>query len=102
MRLFALCVGLLLATPATANSVEDALCGPTSAPVAHMAGGEQLGRATVRSYAAIPAASAAEFGALLTPQNLTPMAALTPVWLGTQGVPVVGEAVDATLLALGV
>ncbi|MGZ3460396.1 MAG: restriction endonuclease fold toxin-2 domain-containing protein, partial [Archangium sp.] len=30
------------------------------------------------------------------------MAALTSVWLGTQGVPVVGEAVDATLLTLGV
>jgi hypothetical protein len=67
-----------------------------------MAGGEKLCRASVRSSAALPAASAAELKALLTPENLATMAALTSVWLGTQGVPLVGEAVDATLLTLGV
>jgi len=40
--------------------------------------------------------------ALLTPENLATMTALTSVWLGTQGVPVVGEAVDLALVSLGV
>jgi hypothetical protein len=38
----------------------------------------------------------------LTPENLAAMAAMTAVWVGTQGIPVVGQAVDAALLALGV
>lgn len=102
MRFIALCLGLLLATPAAANSIEEALCGSASAPVARMAGAEKLCRASVRSFSELPAATHAELGALLTPENLATMMALTSVWLGTQGVPVVGEAVDLALVTLGV
>ena len=102
MRFLALCLGLLLATPATASSVEDALCGPASAPVARMAGSEKLCRASVRSFSELPAATHGELGALLTPENLATMTALSSVWLGTQGGPVVGEAVDLALVTLGV
>jgi hypothetical protein len=67
-----------------------------------MAGAEKLCRSSVRSFAELPTASAAELRALLTPENLATMAALTSIWLGTQGVPLVGEAVDATLATLGI
>ena len=102
MRLIALCLGLLLATPAVANSIEEALCGPASTPVVRMAGSEKLCRAFVRSYSELPAATHAELSALLTPENLATMMALTSVWLGSQGVPVVGEAVNLALVTLGV
>jgi hypothetical protein len=102
MRLIALCLGLLLAAPAAANSIEDALCGPASAPVTGMAGSEKLCRASVRSFSELPAATHAELGVLLTPENLATMMTLSSVWLGTQGVPVVGEAVDLALGSLGV
>ncbi|HZH14035.1 MAG TPA: restriction endonuclease fold toxin-2 domain-containing protein [Archangium sp.] len=102
MRFIAFCLGLLLAMPAVASSVEDAICGSASAPVVRMAGSEKLCRASVRSFSALPAATHAELRALLTPENLSTMMALTSVWLGTQGVPVVGEAVDLALVTLGV
>jgi hypothetical protein len=102
MKIIALCLGLLIATPAVANSVEGALCGAVSASVAQMASGEKLCRALVRSFSEMPAAGAEEMRILLTPENLATMAALTSVWLGTQSVPVVGEAVDLALVSLGV
>ncbi|HYO55623.1 HNH endonuclease [Archangium sp.] len=40
--------------------------------------------------------------ALLTPENLAAMGTLTSVWMGSQGVPGVGQAVDAALLTIGV
>jgi hypothetical protein len=102
MRFIPLCLGLLFATPAAANSIEDELCGTLSASVVHMPDGEKLCRASVRSFAQLPASTSAELSALLTPENLATMTAMTSVWLGTQGIPVVGEAVDVALLALGV
>ncbi|WP_146210212.1 restriction endonuclease fold toxin-2 domain-containing protein [Vitiosangium sp. GDMCC 1.1324] len=67
-----------------------------------MPGSEKLCRASIRSISELPASSSAELRALLTPENLATMTALTSVWLGTQGVPVAGEAVDAALVSLGV
>lgn len=102
MRIVALCLGLFIAWPAAANSARDEFCGPVVVPVAQMPGGEKLCRASVLALSEIPDAGAAELRALLTPENLATMTALTSVWLGTQGVPVVGEAVDLALVSLGV
>jgi hypothetical protein len=95
-------VCLLLALPAAANSLDDALCRTTSLPVARMEQSEKLCRSFARALTELPAAMTQEARALLTPENLAAMGALTAAWLGTQGVPVVGQAVDAALLALGV
>jgi hypothetical protein len=102
LTLIAFCLSLVVAAPAAAGSVENALCGPASIQVAGMASKEKLCRASVRSFSELPAATTAELAALLTPENLATMTALTSVWLGTQGVPMVGEAVDLALLSLGV
>ena len=67
-----------------------------------MAHGERLCRAVVRALAKLPAASSRELRALLSPANLVTMTALTSVWLGSQGIPAVGEAVDLALVSLGV
>jgi hypothetical protein len=100
LTLIAFCLSLVVAAPAAAGSVENALCGPASIQVAGMASKEKLCRASVRSFSELPAATTAELAALLTPENLATMTALTSVWLGTQGVPMVGEAVDLALLLI--
>ncbi|WP_095979354.1 hypothetical protein [Melittangium boletus] len=102
MKAMALCLGLLLAFPASAHSVEESACGGSTLPVARMAHSEKMCRAFSRALAALPAATGAEARALLTPENLALMATMTAAWVGSQGVPVVGQAVDAALLALGV
>lgn len=102
MKGIAFCLCLLLAVPAVANSLDDALCRTTSLPVARMAHSEKLCRSFARALTELPAAMTHEAQALLTPENLAAMGALTAAWVGTQGVPVVGQAVDAALLALGV
>jgi hypothetical protein len=43
-----------------------------------------------------------EAHALLTPENLALMTGMTAAWVGSQGIPVVGQAVDSALLALGI
>ncbi|MGZ3459375.1 MAG: restriction endonuclease fold toxin-2 domain-containing protein [Archangium sp.] len=43
-----------------------------------------------------------EVRAMLTPQSLAAMMTLNAAWLGAQGVPVVGQVVDAALVVLGV
>jgi hypothetical protein len=102
MKGIAFCLCLLLAVPAAANSLDDALCRTTSLPVARMEQSEKMCRSFARALTELPAAMTQEARALLTPENLAAMGALTAAWLGTQGVPVVGQAVDAAILALGV
>jgi hypothetical protein len=102
MRLPTLLFALFIAAPASANSIEDALCPTSSVPVAQMASSEKLCRSFVRALHRLPQATADEARAFLTPENLTLMAGMTAAWLGTQGIPVVGQVVDAALLALGV
>jgi hypothetical protein len=102
MRLLACCLGLLLAAPASANSFVDAMCGQASVQVVQMAAPEKLCRSFALALPKLPTAVSEDARELLTPENLAAMVALTAAWVGTQGVPVVGQAVDAALLALGV
>ncbi|HYO54150.1 hypothetical protein [Archangium sp.] len=96
------CISLGLASPALANSLPDALCGTASGSVAQMATSEKLCRSFALGLAEVPHATLQEAQALLTPENLAAMSALTGIWLASQGVPVVGEAVDAALATLGI
>jgi hypothetical protein len=102
MKGLALCLSLLFAFSASANSIEDALCRTTSLPVARMEKEEKLCRSFSRALAELPATMTEDARVLLTPENLAIMGTLTAVWLGSQGVPIVGEVVDAALLVLGV
>jgi len=102
MKGIAFCLSLLLAFSASANSIEEAVCRTTSLPVARMDNSEKLCRSFSRAMAALPEAMRDDARAVLTPENLALMVTLTATWLGTQGVPVVGEVVDATLLVLGI
>lgn len=102
MKRLALCLCLLFAFSASANSVEDALCRTTSEPVVRMVHEEKLCRSFSRALALLPATMTDDAKALLTPENLTLMGTMTAAWLGSQGVPIVGEVVDGALLILGV
>ncbi|PTL81804.1 restriction endonuclease fold toxin-2 domain-containing protein [Vitiosangium sp. GDMCC 1.1324] len=102
MKGLALCLGLLLTFSASASSLDVALCRTTSLPVARMESQEKLCRSFARALAALPATMTDDARVLLTPENLALMGTLTTAWLGSQGVPVVGEVVDAALLVLGV
>ncbi len=101
MKGIAVCLYLLLSLPAAANSLGDALCRTTSLPVARMDSSEKLCRSFAHALTVLPAETTHEARALLTPETLAVMGTLTAAWMGSQGVPVVGEAVDAALLALG-
>jgi hypothetical protein len=102
LRILLFCITLGLASPALGNSLPDALCGTASGSVAQMATSEKLCRSFALGLAEIPHATLQETQALLTPENLAAMSALTGIWLASQGVPVVGEAVDAALATLGI
>jgi hypothetical protein len=102
MRVLLCCLGLLFAAPASANSLVDALCGAPSTGVLQMPASEKLCRSFALALPRLPAALSADAQAMLTPENIATMVALTGAWLGTQGIPIVGQAVDAALLALGV
>ena len=102
MKGIAFCLCLLLAVPAAANSLDDALCRTTSLPVARMDSSEKLCRSFAQALATLPAAMTQEARVLLTPESLAVMGTLTVAWVGSQGVPIVGQAVDAALLSLGV
>jgi hypothetical protein len=102
MKGLALCLCLLFASSAAANSVDDALCRTTSAPVARMVHEEKLCRSFARALSMLPATMTDDAKALLTPENLTLMGTMTAAWLGSQGVPIVGQIVDGALLVLGV
>lgn len=102
LRILLLCITLGLASPALAGSPQDALCGKTSMPVSQMANSEKLCRSFALALAEVPNATQREAQALLTPENLATMSALAGIWLASQGVPVVGETVDAALASLGI
>jgi hypothetical protein len=63
---------------------------------------EKLCRSFVQALATLPTAMTQEARVLLTPESLAVMGTLTAAWVGSQGVPIVGQAVDAALLSLGV
>lgn len=102
MKGIALCLSLLFASSAWATSAEESLCGRPSVPVVRMEKQEKFCRSFSRAMAALPEAMAADTRALLSPENIAVMGLLTATWLGSQGVPVVGQAVDAALFTLGV
>jgi len=105
MRIILLCFGLFLAAPVWANSldeIEETACRTSSLHVARMADSEKLCRSFVRALAGLPEATAEQAQAMLTPENLALMAATTTLWMGSQAVPIVGQAVDAALVTLGV
>jgi len=102
MKFLVLVVALVGAGPALGNSFEDAVCRSTTTAVAQMEAPKKLCLSFVRALHKLPEATADEARAFLTPENVALMAVMTATWVGTQGVPIVGQAVDAALLALGV
>ncbi|MFY0528940.1 restriction endonuclease fold toxin-2 domain-containing protein [Archangium gephyra] len=95
LRAFIFFLSLWLATPAFGNTLEEALCRTTPNPVARMEGSEKLCRSLALALANVPEATSEEVRAMLTPESLAAMMALSAAWMGAQGVPVVGQAVDA-------
>lgn len=67
-----------------------------------MQSGEKFCRSLARALNQLPEVTAKEASALLTPENIVIMTAMMAAWMGTQGIPVAGQAVDAALLSLGV
>ena len=104
MKAVLCCLTLLVAVPASATLMEDSLCrmqaGPV--PVEQMVKSEKLCRAFVRSLGELPGETMKEVEALLSPESMAALGAITAAWVGTQGVPVVGQVVDAALLVVGV
>ena len=102
LKAFICFIGLWLAAPAFASSLEGALCNTTRAPVAQMEGSEKLCRSFALALADVPEAMSEEVRAMLTPESIAAMMSLNAAWLGSQGVPVVGQAVDVALVVFGV
>ncbi|HEX8434482.1 restriction endonuclease fold toxin-2 domain-containing protein [Archangium sp.] len=102
MRIILCCLGLLFAAPALANPVEDGLCHARPQPVEAMEKSEKLCRAFVRALGKLPGETMKEVQGMLSPESLALMGTMTTAWLGTQGIPVLGQTVDAALLTLGV
>jgi hypothetical protein len=102
MRIILCCLGLLFAEPAFASSVEDGLCHARPQSVEKMEKSEKLCRAFVRAMGKLPGETMKEVQAMVSPESLTLMGAMTTAWLGSQGIPVLGQTVDAALLTLGV
>lgn len=102
MRASLCCLGLLFAAPALAGSVEDGLCHARPHPVEMMEKSEKLCRAFVRALGQLPGESMKEVQVMLSPEGLALMGTMTTAWIGSQGIPVLGQAVDAALLSLGV
>lgn len=67
-----------------------------------MEGSEKLCRSFALALAKVPEAMSEEVRAMLTPESLAAMMTLSAAWLGAQGVPVVGQVVDGSLVVLGV
>jgi restriction endonuclease fold toxin 2 of polymorphic toxin system len=97
-----LCLGLLFAAPAFASTLENGLCHATPQPVAAMEKQEKLCRAFVRAMGRMPGEAMNEVQAMLSPESVALLGTMTTVWLGSQGIPVLGQAVDVALLSLGV
>lgn len=88
--------------PASANSIEEAFCRTASVPVDRMETSEKFCRSFSRALLQLPAATAQEASVMLSPENLALMTTMMAAWVGSQGVPIVGQVVDAALLSLGV
>jgi hypothetical protein len=101
MRSLVLCLSLWFAVPAWANAIEDTVCERAPESVAEMANSQKLCRSFVMALEKVPGAMTGEVLALLTPESLKAMGTLTSAWIVSQGVPAVGQAVDAALLTLG-
>jgi hypothetical protein len=102
MRALLCCLGLLLALPASANSIEASVCRVRQqVAVERMDDSEKLCRSFVRALAQMPETAAEQARGMFAPESLEAMAVVTAAWMGSQGIPVVGQAVDAALLALG-
>lgn len=82
MRTLAMLFVLLLAAPAWANSIEDAFCRPPSTPVARREGAEKFCRSFARALHKLPQSAADEARALLSPESLVLMTAMTAAWVG--------------------
>ncbi|WP_257452687.1 restriction endonuclease fold toxin-2 domain-containing protein [Archangium lipolyticum] len=102
MRIILCCLCLLFAAPAFANSVEDGLCHARPQPIETMEKSEKLCRAFIRALGRMPDEAMREVQAMLSPESLALMGTMTTAWIGSQGIPVLGQAVDVALLALGV
>ena len=102
MRAILCCLGLLFAVPAFASPAEDGLCHARPQSVDKMEKSEKLCRAFVRALAKLPGEAMKEAEMMLSPESLAVLGTMTTAWLGSQGIPVVGQTVDAALLALGV
>lgn len=102
MRTFLLVTLVLVAMPASANSIEEAFCRAASVPVDRMEASEKFCRSFSRALHQLPAATAQEASVMFSPENLALMTTMMAAWIGSQGVPIVGQVVDAALLSLGV
>jgi hypothetical protein len=91
MKIILCCLGLLLAAPALANSVEDGLCHARPQSVEKMERSEKLCRAFVRAMGKLPGETMKEVQAMLSPENLTLMGTMTTAWVGSQGIPLLGQ-----------
>ncbi|MFE8602025.1 restriction endonuclease fold toxin-2 domain-containing protein [Archangium violaceum] len=63
---------------------------------------EKLCRAFVRAMEKMPGEAMNEVQAVLSPESMALMGTMTMAWIGSQGIPVLGQAVDVALLSLGV
>ncbi len=63
---------------------------------------EKLCRAFVRALEKLPGETMKEVQVMLSPESLALVGTMTAAWVGTQGIPVLGQAVDVALLTLGV
>lgn len=86
-------------TECTARPVEGRILGMVRV-VAAMSNAEKLGEAMRRALPLLPADVAAQVSAMLTPEALATMAAITAVW-GVSHFFGVGEVADAILLVAG-
>ena len=102
MRRLLLLFALLSAAPVWAQSVEDALCQRPATTVDHMESAEKFCRSFARAMRQLPQSTVNEASALLSPESFALMVGLTAAWAGTQGIPVVGQAIDSAVLALGI
>ncbi|HZH74722.1 MAG TPA: restriction endonuclease fold toxin-2 domain-containing protein [Archangium sp.] len=102
MRIILCCLGLLFAAPAFASVVEDGLCHARPQPVEKMERSEKLCRAFVRAMGKLPGETMREVQAMLSPESLALMGTMTTAWVGSQGIPMLGQTVDVALLTLGV
>jgi hypothetical protein len=97
MRIILCCLGLLFSAPAFASAVEDGLCHARPQPVEKMERSEKLCRAFVRAIGKLPGETMREVQALLSPESLALMGTMTTAWVGSQGIPVLGQTVSLAI-----